>query len=632
MLDDSEDLTSDSIDTEPSNAPTESRFLPLKLKHFLLGSPLPTHRVKFERLSKLLGLAVFSSDALSSVAYATEEILLMLIIAGSGALSLSWPISLGIAGLLLIVATSYYQTIHAYPSGGGAYTVARENLGVNAGLTAGAALMIDYVLTVSVSTAAGVAAITSALPVLYEYRVALGLLCILVLTLVNLRGVRESGKIFAVPTYLFIGSFVLMIGAGLVKYLLWGAPAVEAGPPVRATEALTGFLVLRAFASGCAALTGVEAISNGVQAFNPPEAKNASLTLVWMAVILGSFFVGITFLTNHYSVTPKEAETVVSQLARAIFGEGPFYYLAQAATAMILILAANTSFAGFPRLASLLARDGFLPRQMANLGDRLVFSNGIIILGVLAALLIVLFGGNTHALIPLYAVGVFLSFTLSQTGMVRHWLTGKYKGWTKGIVINSVGAITTASVLVIIATTKFTHGAWMVMMLLPALMFFFGRIHRHYQLVAAQISLRGFRPPQVLSRHTVVLPISGFYRQVIPALQYARLLSKDVRAVYIDLDPDTTAQLRRQWEKWGYGVPLVVLDSPYRSIVQPLLHYVEQVQDEHPHQIVTVVLPEFVPAKWWQQILHNQTALQIKGALLFKRGVVVTSVPYHLRR
>lgn len=632
MADDSEHVSADLIDTQPSNAPTESRFFPLKLKHFLLGSPLPTQRFKLERLPKVLGLAVFSSDALSSVAYATEEILLMLVAAGTAVLYLSWPISLAITGLLLVVVTSYYQTIHAYPSGGGAYIVAKENLGVNAGLVAGAALMIDYVLTVSVSIAAGVAAITSALPILYGHRVALCLLCILVLTLVNLRGVRESGKVFAIPTYLFIFSFVCLIAAGLVTYVLSSPPTPEPGPPIRGAEPLTWFLVLRAFASGCAALTGVEAISNGVQAFQPPEAKNASLTLVWMAVILGSFFVGITFLTNHYGVIPKEAETVVSQLARSIFGEGLLYYLVQMATALILILAANTSYADFPRLASLLGRDSFLPRQMANLGDRLVFSNGIIILGVLAALLIVIFQGNTHALIPLYAVGVFLSFTLSQTGMVRHWLTGKYTGWRKGIVINSIGAVTTAAVLSVIATTKFTHGAWGVLMLLPTLVFILRRIRHHYQLVAAQISLRGFRPPQALSRHTVLLPISGLFRQVIPALQYARLLSRDVRAVYIDLDPDATFKLRQQWEKWGYGVPLIVLDSPYRSIVQPLLHYVEQVQDEHPDQIVTVILPEFVPAKWWQQILHNQTALQIKGALLFKKGVVVTSVPYHLRR
>jgi amino acid transporter len=624
-------LASEILDTKPSYAPTGAGFFPLKLKRWLVGSPLPTVQEKHERLSKAVGLAVFSSDALSSVAYATEEILLVLIAAGSLALSLSWPISVAIVVLLGIVTTSYYQTIHAYPSGGGAYIVARKNLGVKAGLVAAAALLIDYVLTVSVSIAAGAAAITSAFPLLLPHRVELCLLCILLLTLVNLRGVKESGMIFAIPTYVFIASFVLMIAGGLVTYVVSRAPSPASGPPAEATRALTWFLMLRAFASGCTALTGVEAISNGVQAFKPPEAKNASITLCWMAVILGSFFVGITFLVNHYGITPKEGETVVSQLARSIFGGGFFYYLVQAATALILILAANTSYADFPRLASLLGQDRFLPGQMANRGDRLVFSNGLIMLGVLAALTIVLFRGDTHAIIPLYAVGVFLSFTLSQAGMVKRWVTGKSKGWRKGMVINGIGALTTAVVLAIIATTKFIHGAWVVLMLLPALVFVFGRIHHHYQLVAAQISLKRLRPRYALREHTVLLPISGLYHQVIPALQYARLLSEDVRAVYVDLDPEATANLRSGWAWWGYGIPLVLLDSPYRSLVHPLLQYIEQVQEEHPHKIVTVILPEFVPAKWWQHFLHNQTALQIKGALLFKEGVVVTSVPYYLK-
>jgi amino acid transporter len=614
------------------DAPGDDQFLPLKLKRLLLGSPIPTFREKQQRLPKVLGLAVFSSDALSSVAYATEEILLVLIEGGWAALYLSWPISLAIVGLLFIVTTSYYQTIHAYPSGGGAYIVARENLGVNAGLVAAAALMIDYVLTVAVSIAAGVAAITSAFPALYTHRVALCLLCILVMTLINLRGVKESGKIFALPTYLFIVSFLALIGLGLLEYMASPALLPTSSSSQPGAGPLVWFLILRAFASGCTALTGVEAISNGVQAFHPPEAKNASITLMWMSAILGGFFVGITFLANQYGVMPKEGETVVSQLARGIFGGGVFYYLVQVATAMILILAANTSYADFPRLASLLGRDHFLPRQMANRGDRLVFSNGIIMLGMLAALLIIIFQAQTHALIPLYAVGVFLSFTLSQTGMVRHWLAGRPSGWARGIVINSAGAVTTAAVLVVIATTKFTHGAWVVLLLLPTLAVALRKIHQHYQLVSAQMSLKELQPPQERSQHTVLLPVSGVYKQVINALQYARLLSQDVRAVYIELDPEATLNIRPEWQKWGYGVPLIVLHSPYRSIVQPLLHYIEQIHDESPDQIVTVILPEFVPAKWWQHILHNQTALQIKGALLFKSGVIVTSVPYHLRR
>jgi amino acid transporter len=610
----------------------DAKFLLRKLKRFLLGHPLPTFRERHQRLPKVLGLAVFSSDAFSSVAYATEEILLILVEAGVAALAWSWPIALAIVTLLVIVTTSYHQTIHAYPSGGGAYIVARENLGVNAGLIAAAALMIDYVLTVAVSVAAGVAAMTSAFPALYAHRVLLCLLCIFGVTLVNLRGVKESGTVFAIPTYLFIGSFCLLIVSGVMKSLLQGDTAVAPAPFGGAGQPLTWFLVLRAFASGCAALTGVEAISNGVPAFQPPEAKNASRTLAWMALILGSFFVGISFLAHRYGLLPKEGETVVSQLARAIFGEGWRYYLVQLATMLILILAANTSYADFPRLASLLGRDGFLPRQLANRGDRLVYSNGILILGVLAALLIVLFQAYTHALIPLYAVGVFLSFTLSQAGMVRHWLTGKPRGWRKGAAINSLGALTTAVVLSIITMTKFTHGAWIVVVLLPTLAFTLRKIHRHYRLVAAQIAVKGFKLPEEQSRHTVVLPISGLYRQVISALQYARLLSSDVRAVYIDVEPGATARLQEEWDKWGQGVPLVVLDSPYRSIVQPLLRYIDRVQHEHPQHIVTVVLPEFVPVKWWQHMLHNQTALQIKGALLFKKGVIVTSVPYHLKR
>ena len=363
----------------------------------------------------------------------------------------------------------------------------------------------------------------------------------------------------------------------------------------------------------------------------PLKPTNASRTLCWMAGILGSLFLGITFLANHYGIMPAEGETVVSQLARSIFGGGFFYYILQAATTLILIMAANTSYADFPRLASLLARDGFLPRQMVNLGDRLVFSNGIVILGVLAGLLIIVFGGSTHALIPLYAVGVFLSFTLSQTGMVRHWLKDRPAGWQRGIAINSIGALATGAVLLVVTTTKFTHGAWIVLVLLPALVVMFSKIRFHYQVVAAQVALKDPRLPAPFSTHTVIVPISGLYRQLIPAWRYAQLLSKDVRVVYINLNPEATAELRATWEKAGYDIPLVVLESPYRSIVQPLLQYIEHVQSAQPDHIVTVVLPEFVPAKWWQHALHNQTALQIKGALLFTRDVVVTSVPYHLR-
>lgn len=600
------------------------------LKRKLLGTPLRTEEAHQERLSKFAALAVFSSDALSSVAYATEEILLVLVLAGSAGLPWSLPLSAAIATLLLIVTTSYRQTIHAYPSGGGAYIVAKENLGVYPGLIAAAALLIDYVLTVSVSVAAGVAAITSAVPVLYQYRVNLGILCIGLITLANLRGIRESGRIFAIPTYLFIASFAIMILVGLAKQLFADAtvPAPEAFA-VPAQE-LSLFLLLRAFASGCTALTGVEAISDGIPAFKFPEAKNAAVTLTWMAAILLTLFLGITVLAHLYSVVPRHGETLVSQLARNIFGSGVLYYVIQAATAMILILAANTSFADFPRLAYFLARDRFMPHQLASRGDKLVFSNGIIILGVVASALIWLFGGETHALIPLYAVGVFLSFTLSQAGMVRRWLSLRTPGWLRAVAINGLGAVATAVVLVVIAAAKFTHGAWIVIVLIPMMMIVFRKIHEHYRLMAEQLTLQGFEP-QKPQQQIVLVPVSGIHRGVVTALQYARSLSPHVEAIYIDLDVEATEALRVMWGLWAGGTDLVILDSPYRSVVGPLIEYIDGVERQHPDAQITVVLPQVVPARWWHNLLHNQTAWLIKGALLFrKRVIVITDVPLHL--
>ncbi len=600
------------------------------LKRKLIGTPLRTAEAPHERLSKFAALAVFSSDALSSVAYATEEILLALMLAGSVGLPWSLPISLAIALLLLIVTTSYRQTIHAYPSGGGAYIVAKDNLGVYPGLIAAAALLIDYVLTVSVSVAAGVAAITSAVPILYPRRVYLGILCIGLITLANLRGVKESGRIFAIPTYLFIFSFAAMIGVGLTRHFYSGEGAVAAQTFALPAQQLTLFLLLRAFASGCTALTGVEAISNGIQAFKYPESRNASATLMWMAGILLTLFLGITVLSHLHHVQPRPGETLVSQLARDIFGSGIFYYVIQAATAMILILAANTSFADFPRLSSILARDRFLPHQLASQGDRLVYSNGIITLGVVASSLIWLFHGETHALIPLYAVGVFLSFTLSQAGMVRHWLALRTSGWRRSVAINGLGAVSTAIVLAVIAATKFIHGAWMVIALIPVMTAVFRRIHEHYTLLAKQLSLQGFEPKKFREQIAVV-PVSGIHRGVVTALQYAKTLSPHVEAVYVDLDVDATEALRRQWDMWSGGTDLVILDSPYRSVLGPLLEYIDGLERSHPDALITVVLPSVVPAKWWHNLLHNQTAWFIKGALLFKkRVIVVTDVPHYL--
>ncbi len=602
------------------------------LKRWLVGTPMLRAQARHERLSKATALAVFSSDALSSVAYATEEILLILVLAGVAATSLAVPVSLAIAGLLAVVALSYQQTIHAYPSGGGSYIVARANLGATAGLVAAAALMIDYVLTVAVSVAAGVAAITSAVPGLLTHRVALGVGCVGLIAVANLRGVRESARVFAVPTYLFIATFAALVLMGFYR-LARGevSPAgSETGPG--AVTALTAFLVLRAFASGCTALTGIEAISNGVPAFKSPEARNAAITMGWMAGILATLFLGITVLARAFHVLPSETETVVSQLARALFGAGFFYYVVQATTALILVLAANTSFADFPRLASLLARDRYAPRQLATRGDRLVFSNGILILAGLAGVLLVAFRGETHALIPLYAVGVFISFTLSQAGMARHWVTHGGTRWRWRLGVNGVGAAVTAVVTVVIAVTKFTHGAWLVVLLIPLIVFAFRAVHAHYEAVAGELSLDapGALDESAPITNVVLVPVGDVHRGVVRAVRWAQTLSPAVRAVYVETDPERTHRLEERWAKAASGVPLVVLPSHYRSLLGPFLEYVDQIQGHDPNRMVTIVIPEFVPRRWWQHVLHNQTALLIKGALLFRRDVVVVDVPFHL--
>ncbi len=598
------------------------------LKRLIVGAPMSLAQARHERLSKTVALAVFSSDALSSVAYATEEILLILILAGSAAAHLTVPVALAIAGLLVVVSASYQQTIHAYPSGGGAYIVARANLGANAGLVAASALLIDYVLTVSVSVAAGVAAMTSAVPWLLGHRILIGVFFIAVIAYANLRGVRESGRVFAVPTYLFVVSFGVLVATGLFR---WFHGTLPPAAPVQqaATQALTWFLVLRAFSSGCTALTGVEAISNGVPAFAHPEARNAAITMTWMTIILGTLFLGITVLASALGIAPSADETVVSQVARSLFGDGLFYYLIQGSTTLILVLAANTSFADFPRLNSLLARDRYAPRQFRTLGDRLVFSNGILILAGLAALLIVIFRGETHALIPLYAVGVFISFTLSQAGMVRHWITDGGAGWRWRLAINGGGALVTGAVTVVIAVTKFTHGAWIVVLLIPLLVLAFRGVHRHYEMVAAELSLEHLvdEPPPT---NTVLVLVGDLHMGVVKALRYAQSLSANPKAVYVELDPSATTRLEERWVKGGCGVPLVVLASPYRSMLRPLLDYIARIRERDEHSVVTIVIPEFMPRRWWQHLLHNQTALLVKGALLFRRGVVVVDVPFHL--
>jgi amino acid transporter len=600
------------------------------LKRLFVGTPLPTAQSRHERLGKATALAVFASDPLSSVAYATEAILLVLVMGGPGALSYSLPIGVGIAALILIVITSYRQTIRAYPQGGGAYIVAKDNLGVFPALLAGAALLVDYVLTVAVSVAAGIDAVTSALPILYPYRVWLCLAAVIGIAVANLRGIRESGKIFAAPTYLFVVSILGMIAWGLGGATMGRLPEAPYEPHAPGLQGIGLFLFLRAFAAGCTALTGVEAVSDGVPAFKAPEAHNARIVMAWLGALSVMMFLGITYLAYDLGIVPGGKETVVSKIARNVFGEGVIYYEIQAVTMLILLLAANTAFADFPRLSFFLARDRFIPRQFSTQGDRLVFSNGIVILAGLAGLLIVMFYGETQELLPLYAIGVFISFTASQAGMVRRWLRLKEEGSGWRIWFNAIGALLTGTVLITLAVTKFTEGAWIVVILIPTLVIAFLIVHRHYDTVAAQLSLEGMTPPPPMDG-TILVLVGDLHRGVVQALQYAQSLSPTAKAVYVETDPERTRRLEERWGKWGMGTPLIVLNSPYRSLLGPLMEYIDQLQRQRgEHHVVTIVLPEFIPAKWWQQLLHNQTALLIKGQLLFRKNVVVTDVPYHL--
>jgi amino acid transporter len=603
------------------------------VKRWLVGAPMPLAQARHERLSKTVALAVFASDPLSSNAYATEEILFVLILAGSAALSYSLPIAFGISALLAIVVVSYRQTVQAYPQGGGAYLVAKDNLGPLPALVAAGALLVDYVLTVSVSVAAGIAAVTSAVPALLPYRVGLGVLAVAAVAVGNLRGVRESGRLFAAPTYFFIVTILGMVGYGLVGVIFDRLPEAPYEPHAPGLEGIGLFLFLRAYAAGCTALTGVEAVSNGVQALKPPEGRNAATLMTWLGVISILMFLGITYLAFDLGIVPGESETVVSKLARRLFGTGIFYYAVQAATMLILLLAANTSYADFPRLSSILARDRYIPRQFANQGDRLVFSNGILVLSGFALALLVVFQGETHALLPLYAVGVFMSFTISQAGMVRRWRRTRREGWRWRIAVNGVGAVATGIVMVTLAVTKFSEGAWIVVLVIPILVAAFMMMHRHYDEVAAELSLGGLEPPPEF-QHTVLVLVGDVHRGVVRAVQYARTLAPtaSVRGVYVETDPSRTFQIEAKWARWGFGVPLVVLSSPYRSLLRPFLAYVDQLQAGGDDRMVTIVLPEFLPRHWWQHVLHNQTALLIKGALLFRKNIVVADVPYLLKR
>jgi amino acid transporter len=606
-----------------------------RFKRVLFGRPLASDRLEHERLNKRTALAVLSSDAISSVAYATEQTLLVLVVLGAAALNYVVPISAVIVGLLVLVALSYRQTVFAYPGGGGSYTVAKDNLGTMPGLIAAAALLTDYILTVSVSISSGIAAITSAYPRLAPHAVALCVAAVFVLMVVNLRGVRESGIAFSVPTYVFIAIMLALIGTGLYHVLVGGVAVVAAPAAPTAPSPLVGFgltfLILRGFAEGCVAMTGTEAISNGVGAFKSPSARNASITLAWMAAILAAFFLGTSVLARHYAIMPSATETLLSQLGRDIFGGGALYYVLQYATFAILVLAANTAFADFPRLASILARDAYMPRQFAARGDRLAFSNGIIALALAAVLLIWAFHGDTSALIPLYAIGVFVCFTLSQAGMVVHWWHIRGAGWKRRAALNGLGATATALVSIVQVVTKFTHGAWIVVLVIPLIILVLRRIHQHYEQFTREVAYNG-QAPFMFLHHTVLVPVNGITKPAAGALVYATTISEDVRAIYVEVDPDTSAELRRRWDEWDIGVELVVAPSPFRSILKPLVEYVNELIDRGEADLVTLVVPEIVPRSWLGHLLHNKTALFIRTAFLFRPNVVVTAVPYLIGR
>lgn len=628
--------------TEAANEPRSGASRAIyRLKRFLIGEPIATMQAGQERLGKFKALAVLSSDAISSVAYATEAILINLAVAGSGYLGLTLPISLVIIALLSIVAISYRQTIPAYPNGGGSYIVARENLGTLPGLVAAAALLIDYILNVAVSISAGVQNLASLFSVLSPHIVPIDVALVVVMTVINLRGVRESGAIFAFPTYFFIVSAYSLIIVGLLNaFVFHHQPVVGVYAPISAIEPLSLFLILRAFATGCSAMTGVEAISNGIPTFKPPETRNAAITLTWMAIILGTLFLGITLLatTYHVEANPAGNPTVIAQIASLVFS-GPLaflYPIFQLATLGILTLSAETSYADFPRLASLLARDNFLPHLFGLRGDRLAFSTGIIFLSVIASALLIIFKGSTVALINLFAVGVFIAFTLSQGGMVRHWwrLRTQQRGWLRSMIINGLGALTTLLVAAIISSMKFLEGAWIVVLLIPLLVLLFLGIRRHYLFVERErTSTLPIHPDAI--QHRFVVPIARLDRATIQSLAYARSLSPRVTAVHVALNDDEATRIRRDWERWqktlkkDEATNLLIIESPYRALLRPLLAYIDTLRESHPEEIITVVLPEFVVTHWWEYLLHNQTALRLKASLLFRPGVVVIDVPVH---
>ncbi len=610
------------------------------VRGLFFGRPLASEDELGERLSKTKALAIFSSDAISSSAYATEEILRVLILGGAAALAVGVEISIAISVLLVAVAISYRQICIAYPSGGGSYTVSRRNIGRTVSLIAASALMIDYVMTVAVSTSSAVEQVVSAFPALHDERVLIGVAAIGLIAIANLRGLREAGNIFAAPTYLFIVSALLMIGVGAFRIVVLGEGATYA-PTIadQATgliEPITLLLVFRAFAAGAVALTGTEAIATGVPAFKPPESRNAATTLAVMAALLATLFIGITFLAVNFAILPievPEKQTVIAQVARTVYGDGALFYLFQAFTALLLFLAANTSFNAFPRLLAILAGDGHMPRQFALRGDRLAFSYGIIILATLAAALIVYFEGSTHALIPLYAVGVFIDFTISQTGMIRHWLREKSPGYRRRLAINAFGAVLTGIVAVIVTSVKFFDGAWLVLVLIPILVTIMSFIFRQYEGQERELEVRDTGVlPGPHREQRVVVPVNGINRAVVQALNFGRALTRDVRGVYVTDDLDAADALRARWERQLPDIPLVIVESPFRAVISPFLAYLDILDQAWPPDkeapVTIVVLPEYVARHWWDRLLYNQTAKRLKAELVGREHTVIADVPY----
>ncbi|HEX2221865.1 MAG TPA: APC family permease [Candidatus Limnocylindria bacterium] len=610
------------------------------LRTFLIGRPISSEREEHERLSKSKALAIFSSDNISSSAYGPEEMMRVLGTAGVAAIAWTLPLSVLIVVMLAVVVTSYRQTIRAYPKGASSYLVAGDNLGDLAGVTAASALLIGYVVTVAVSVSAGAAAVTSIVPELFPHRVAMTVAAVGILTIGNLRGIRESGTLFMAPTYVYIVALLGLIAWGLFLQFTTGLPAYAPPSPAGHAEGLEGgvqalslLLLLRAFSSGAVALTGVEAISDGVPAFKPPEWRNARTTLTWAAVIFGALFLGIGYLVTaiHIVPDPTEQETVLSQMARTLTGDGPYLYLVQISTAMLLVLAANTSFADFPRLSSFLARDGFLPRQFAFRGERLAFTTGIIALAGLAMALLLLFGASVSALIPLYTLGVFVAFTLSQAGMLVRWWRRREEGWRRGIVITGAGTATTFLVMVVVGVSNFTRGAWLVIVVVPMLMWLLVSIRGHYRKIDESLRLERIPEGKEVARPPIVIvPVSRLDRAARKAIGFARSISDEAVAVHVTNYPEDADQLRRRWPDWAGTTELVVVESPYRALIGPLLAYMDALQRQDPKRQIVVVLCEVVPRHWWEQLLHNQTALRLKLRLFGRRNTIVADVPYHL--